>query len=292
MNLSRRTHCSNCLQVIETLQGCRTSVLCPSCELMSYCSAGCLEEDRSDHRLECSIMEDLSQLPDITRITARLLLKLEEGGEDQSEPLPFSEGERSFLDLLSHADKIEEGDPCARQIFDCLTELIPAATGSWQHFKQVYGKLIINSFEISGQYDEKLGWALYIGPSILDHSCVPSAEVDFKGKDIIIKSRVRMRPRELSRNTICFIDRTRTFTERQESLSRHFQMRNCPCSLCRDLVLLTGRINSVLTRGQAGLGVSTCLVSCLEQDVRGKDRDYFRSVRWADINSQKLDVFL
>ena len=237
-------------------------------------------------------MEDLSQLPDITRITARLLLKLEEGGEDQSEPLPFSEGERSFLDLVSHADKIEEGDPCARQIFDCLTELIPAATGSWQHFKQVYGKLIINSFEISGQYDEKLGWALYIGPSILDHSCVPSAEVDFKGKDIIIKSRVTMRPRELSRNTICFIDRTRTFTERQESLSRHFQMRNCPCSLCRDLVLLTGRINSVLTRGQAGLGVSSCLVSCLEQDVRGKDRDYFRSVRWADINSQILDVFL
>ena len=247
---------------------------------MSYCSAECLAEDRSDHRLECAIMEDLCQLPDITRITARLLLKLEEGGDQQSESLPFSQGERSFLELVSHADKIEEADLCARQIFDSLTELIPAATGSWQHFKQVYGRLIINSFEVSGEYDEKLGWALYIGPSILDHSCVPSAEVDFKGKNIIIKSKVTMRPKDLAKNSICFIDRTRTFTERQESLARQFHI-SCSCSLCRDLVLLTGSIRSVL---RGGRGVSSCLVSCLEQDVRGKDRDYFRSVRWADIN--------
>ena len=48
-------------------------------------------------------MEELEELPDITRITARLLLKLEEGGLDQSEPLPFSLGERSFESLLSHA---------------------------------------------------------------------------------------------------------------------------------------------------------------------------------------------
>ena len=181
---------------------------------------------------------------------------------------------------MSHADKIEEADLCARQIFHSLTELIPAATGAWQHFKQVYGKLIINSFEISGQYDEKLGWALYIAPSILDHSCVPSAEVDFQGKNIIIKSRVRMRARDLSKNSICFIDRTQTFTERQETLSRQFQIRSCSCSLCRDLVLLTGRISSVLSRGLGGQKVSRCLVSCLEQHVTGKDRDYFRSVRW------------
>ena len=229
------------------------------------------------------MMEDLSELPDITRITARLLLKLEEGGEQQCEPLPFSQGERSFLDLVSHEDKIEEADLCARQVFDCLTELIPVATGSWQHFKQVYGKLIINSFEISGQDDEKLGWALYIGPSILDHSCVPSAEVDFRGKNITIKSRVTMRPTDLSKNSICFIDRTRTFTERQETLSRQFGL-SCCCSLCRDLALLTGRMRAVLGRSEGGHYVSTCLVSCLDQHVAGKDRDYFRSVRWVDIN--------
>ena len=62
-------------------------------------------------------MEELEELPDITRITARLLLKLEEGGLDQSEPLPFSLGERSFESLLSHAEKIDDEDLCARQVF-------------------------------------------------------------------------------------------------------------------------------------------------------------------------------
>ena len=277
LNSCRGKCCENCFKLEIS------PVFCPSCELISYCSAACLEEDRSDHRLECAIMEDLSQLADITRITARLLLKLEEGGDLQCEPLPFSQGERCFRDLLSHADKIEEADLCARQIFHSLTELIPAATGAWQHFKQVYGKLIINSFEISGDYDEKLGWALYLGPSILDHSCVPSAEVDFKGKNILIKSRVTMRPKDLSKNSICFIDRTMTFTERQEILSRQFNI-SCSCSLCRDLVLLTDRISSVLGRTQGRHNVSTCLVSCLDQHVTGKDRDYFRSVRWGDIH--------
>ena len=84
---------------VEAVQGCRSSVLCPSCELISYCSAACLEDDRSDHRLECAIMEDLSQLPDITRITARLLLKLEE------------EGEVGWVDLASKVLPVERHQP-------------------------------------------------------------------------------------------------------------------------------------------------------------------------------------
>ena len=31
--------------------------------------------------------------------------------------------------------------------------------------------------------EEKLGYALYLGPSILDHSCRPSAEVGKSGKN-------------------------------------------------------------------------------------------------------------
>ena len=232
-------------------------------------------EDRSDHRLECHIMEDLSLLPDISRITARLLLKLEEGGDEQSEPLPFSQGERCFQELASHADKIEDGDQCARQIFDSLSGLIPSATGSWQRFKQVYGRLIINSFEISGEEEDedKLGWALYLAPSILDHSCVPSAEVYFQGKKIIIKSRVTMRPKDLSRNSISFVDRTKPFSERRETLSRQFSVL-CRCEMCRDFTLLRGRLRAVLGPDQ------TCAMSAVQELATGKQRHYFRSVRY------------
>ena len=58
------------------------------------------------------------ELPDISRIMARLLLKIEKWGLDQSETLPFSKGERRFSDLLSHADKIEDEDDYGRKIFN------------------------------------------------------------------------------------------------------------------------------------------------------------------------------
>ena len=287
--LSRRTHCSNCLQMIEAVQGCRSSVLCPSCELISYCSAACLEEDRSDHRLECAIMEDLSQLADITRITARLLLKLEEGGDLQCEPLPFSQGERCFRDLLSHADKIEEADLCARQIFHSLTELIPAATGAWQHFKQVYGKLIINSFEISGDYDEKLGWALYLGPSILDHSCVPSAEVDFKGKNILIKSKVNMVDIDLRKIFISYIDLGDTTAVRRSKLRTNYHF-SCLCDRCTGIKLswvisepLNEKLRDILLQ-------ENCLATAIEENARGQDKEYLSSVRCQKCSGRPVHV--
>ena len=286
---NRRTHCSNCLQVIEALQGCRSSVLCPSCELMSYCSAECLEEDRSDHRLECAIMEDLSNLPDITRITARLLLKLDEGGDLQSEALPFSQGERSFLDLLSHADKIEEEDQCARQVFDSLTELIPTATRSWQHFKQVYGKLIINSFEVSGEDDEKLGWALYLAPSILDHSCVPSAEVDFTGKNILIKSKVKMVDIDLRKIFISYIDLGETTAVRRSKLRTNYHFW-CLCDRCTG-IKLSWVISEPLNEGLRDVLVQeNCLATAIQENARGQDKEYLSSIRCQKCSGRPVQV--
>ena len=283
LNSCRGKCCENCFKLEISL------VLCPSCELISYCSAACLEEDRSDHRLECAIMEDLSQLADITRITARLLLKLEEGGDLQCEPLPFSQGERCFRDLLSHADKIEEADLCARQIFHSLTELIPAATGAWQHFKQVYGKLIINSFEISGDYDEKLGWALYLGPSILDHSCVPSAEVDFKGKNILIKSKVNMVDIDLRKIFISYIDLGDTTAVRRSKLRTNYHF-SCLCDRCTGIKLswvisepLNEKLRDILLQ-------ENCLATAIEENARGQDKEYLSSVRCQKCSGRPVHV--
>ena len=102
--LFRQTHCNNCLQQIECQEGCRVSVLCPSCDNISYCSVQCLKEDKEDHSNECDIMEQLWTIPDITRIMVRLLLKLDDSNDVESEKLPFSLGERSFEELLSHSD--------------------------------------------------------------------------------------------------------------------------------------------------------------------------------------------
>ena len=47
--------------------------------------------------------------------------------------------------------------------------------------KEVYGRLTINSFEMTDVDDFAVGWGLYLAPSILNHSCVPNAEANFEG---------------------------------------------------------------------------------------------------------------
>ena len=112
-------------------------------------------------------MDQLLEIADISRIMIRLLLKLENNRTVKSETLPFNQGVRSFDDLMSHADKIESDDECAVQIYDTIKDIVPSVLKSWEYFTEAYGKLIINSFEVSGDDDEKVGWALYLGPSIM-----------------------------------------------------------------------------------------------------------------------------
>ena len=234
-------------------------------------------------------MEELEELPDITRITARLLLKLEEGGLDQSEPLPFSLGERSFESLLSHAEKIDDEDLCARQVFDSLTKLMSSATGSWSHFKQIYGKLIINSFEISDEDDDRLGWALYLAPSILDHSCVPSAEVTFRGKNIVVKSKVNMIDINLRKIFISYIDVGEDTEVRRRKLRKHYHF-DCVCDRCVGIKLswvisepLNEKLRDVLLQ-------ENCLVTAVMKNARGQDKEYLTSIRCQHCSGRPVHV--
>ena len=59
------------------------------------------------------------------------------------------QGQRGFWDLLSHADKLAENDECGRQIHSSLQALLPGQVmGVWEQFTEVYGRIIINSFEV------------------------------------------------------------------------------------------------------------------------------------------------
>ena len=45
---------------------------------------------------------------------------------------------------------------------------------------------------MSGENEARLGWALYLGPSILDHSCSPTAEVEWRGNRLVVRSRLNL----------------------------------------------------------------------------------------------------
>ena len=90
-------------------------ISCPSCPSVQYCSPLCQAADRI-HPLECKHFSALEILPELSHITARLLLLVAE--EDiEPEELPFGQGTREFWDLLSHAAQIPEDDYWSVKIF-------------------------------------------------------------------------------------------------------------------------------------------------------------------------------
>jgi len=218
------------------------------------------------------------ELPDISRIMARLLLKIEKWGLDHSETLPFSKGERRFSDLLSHADKIEDEDDYGRKIFNQLIDVIPQAVKTWNFFKEIYGRLLINSFEVSGEEDEKLGWALYLGPSIMDHSCVPNAEVNFRGKKIIVKSKVTSTHIDLRKIFISYIDITASTTQRRQKLRKYYHF-DCICQRC--LGIKYSWVTGEPFNPQLGevLAHKKCVVEAIKKEAKGKEREFLESLR-------------
>jgi len=153
--------------------------------------------------------------------------------------------------------------------------MIPKATKNWDNFKEVYGRLVINSFEVNDLEDDKVGWALYLAPSILNHSCVPNAEAEFKGKNIIIKVNINIRGAQLDDIYISYIGLSPSTEKRRAKLLKYYHFQ-CMCLRCQGLKLnwkatedfnpkycdLLGQTPSVLEAVQPKAGSETTCVAC------------------------------
>ena len=286
----RKTHCNNCLQIIPTENQCRSFVLCSDCDTMSYCSVECLNEDKIDHSPECEIMDQIWTLPDITRIMLRLLLKLENKKTNQSEILPYSQGERKFAELVSHSNMIDDHDECALEVYKSVLDILPFhCVQSWAYFKDVYGKLIINSFEVSGDDDEKVGWALYLGPSILDHSCVPSAEVDFCGKRILVKSKVNMIDIDLRKIYISYIDIGAPTHVRRNRLKKYYHF-DCYCERCIG-IKLSWVVSEPFNVNLAEILLQKeNMVEAVLKSAKGNDKAFLHSIRCQKCSGRPVQI--
>lgn len=52
----------------------------------------------------------------------------------------------------------------------------------------IFGRMSVNSFNILDTDMTSLGVGIYLGPSIIDHSCKPNAHAVFEGTKIIIRT--------------------------------------------------------------------------------------------------------
>jgi len=254
------------------------SISCPSCPNLLYCSPSCRDLDLQ-HSLECSY-PDLFHASDQTRILGRLFLMLSKYGMEQSEELPYNSGPRTFQDLMSHAEKFSHDDPVVTETFSHLKNILPRSVlGDWDYYIQVYGRFMINSFHINsfevGEYSSgsklSVGYGLFLGPSILDHSCSPAARVTFHGSKIEVKSKEECS--DFRNLKIPYID-TNLPREERKALLRSKYFFDCFCAPCL---------------GEQGLGVKPrladivlqnhCLSKALEMGAHGKDRILLTSMK-------------
>jgi len=173
----------------------------------------------------------LETLPELAHITARLLLLVAEENVEPEE-LPFGQGTREFWELLSHASQIPDDDYWSVKIFQQLSAVLPLEVlRNWEYFTEVHGRLLVNSFEVSDDKEKLLGYALYLGPSILDHSCKPTAEVKFIGSRIEVTCKAVRSTTNLREITISYIDKNLGREERRSILRKHFHF-DCLCQRC------------------------------------------------------------
>jgi len=156
---------------------------------------------------------------------------LEGGGEGDSVP-GFTE-KRRFCHLLSHksdflADNQRRED--LQLVYSEVEQYLGEQdTPPFQTFVEILGRLYINGFEICDERMNSYGWGVFLGPSIMDHSCQPSATVSFKGNRLTVTC---ARPADdLSEVFISYCDTKLPTHLRREKLLRNYFFK-CICSKC------------------------------------------------------------
>jgi len=155
---------------------------------------------------------------------------VEGGGE--GDVVPSREGLRRFSDLLSHKQdflKNKEKTEDIKIVYDEVEEFLLDKMPSLDQFMEVLGRLYINGFEICDEAMVSYGWGVYLGPSILDHSCQPNCMVSFHGCNLTVTAATNISG--LDSAFISYLDPSLPVTTRQNKLFNNYFFR-CLCSKC------------------------------------------------------------
>ena len=99
---------------------------------------------------------------------------------------------------------------------------------------EIYGKMMVNAFNIVNGVIENIGYGLYLGTSVLDHSCAPNAHWHFRGKDMIIRSIENVNNFSDLRHSYLQNLTATTKIRREKLLEDHYFL--CQCSNCQDVI--------------------------------------------------------
>ncbi len=231
-----RSVCNNCL--VERESGLKK---CAGCKYVYYCGRDCQRESWRDiHKGECLYLRAIApKVPtDTVRLIARIIIKLRSGGSKIVGGLPDG-SKRRFDDLMTHRKEIVRDHNRMRafdSFFDVLKECFRGDLGGVPpkaEVLDVYGRVLVNSFNIMNAEFQSVGIGLYLEASALDHSCRPSATVSFAGKEARVRQ-TRDGPKlDFADVRISYCSLLSTREKRQKDLREQYYF-DCTCEECSE----------------------------------------------------------
>ncbi|KAG5312167.1 SMYD3 methyltransferase, partial [Acromyrmex insinuator] len=182
----RDERCDHCLRSGKLLK-------CSNCQYVYYCDRNCQKESWPIHKAECTCLKKVSPkvLPDAARLMARIILKLNQGGAEEV-GYYTEKNFRRFKDLMSHYSDIKV-DVKRMEHFTMLCGVLSQFLDETfmpniAELMGIYGRICTNSFNILDINMNTIGVGIYLGASVIDHSCKPNVVVVFEGTTIIVRT--------------------------------------------------------------------------------------------------------
>nr|XP_034194317.1 histone-lysine N-methyltransferase SMYD3 isoform X2 [Osmia lignaria] len=230
-SLYHNERCDHCLQSGKLFR-------CSACQYVYYCNQSCQQGSWPVHSTECANLKRVSPkiVPDMARLMARIIIKLNQGGGDEIEYYSKTKF-RKFKDLMSHYSDIKK-DEKKMEHFMFLCGVLFGFLGDGPILNSaelmgIYGRICINSFNIFDLDMNSIGVGIYLAPSIVDHSCVPNAVATFEGTTINIRTIEDLPCLDWSQIRISYIDVLKTTKERRTELQSSYYFW-CNCKKCEE----------------------------------------------------------
>ncbi|XP_063234789.1 histone-lysine N-methyltransferase SMYD3 isoform X2 [Bacillus rossius redtenbacheri] len=237
-----RTECVTMCCVTQGLTACcdRCQLMkCSGCQYVHYCGRQCQKRAWADHRTECANLKKVAPriVPDAARTLARIFFKLKRGG-DMERKFYSKTQFRTFRDLMSHYSDIKQDEKKMEHfasLFAVLTEFLGEENvPNSAELLGIYGRMCVNSFNISDAEMLSIGTGIYLGASVVDHSCDPNAVAVFNGTTINIRAVKEIPTLDWSKIFISYIDVMNFPKDRQKELQETYYFL-CGCSRCKDI---------------------------------------------------------
>ncbi|XP_076289128.1 SET and MYND domain containing, class 3 isoform X2 [Lasioglossum baleicum] len=233
----RKDRCDHCLQSGKLSK-------CSACQYVYYCNRSCQQGAWSIHKTECAKLKKVSPkiVPDLTRLMTRIIIKLNRGGGEETGYYTDTSF-RKFKDLMSHYSDIKKDEKrmehfmCVQRILNELFENEPMPSNV--ELIGIYGRICINSFNILNLDMNSIGVGIYLGPSIIDHSCTPNAVATFEGSTLLIRTIQDLPCLDWSQIRISYIDVLKLTKDRRAELQSSYYFW-CNCKRCEQPELTTG----------------------------------------------------